>query len=54
MNILSLRYMKWVPNLGAILRLVLLGFFALLVIVSGLQHGFHGSLGGFSRPIRRS
>src|SRR5467141_608591 len=47
MNILSLRYMKWVPNLGAIARLTLLAFFALLVIVSGVQHGFHGSLGGF-------
>jgi amino acid transporter len=47
MNILSLRYMKWVPNIGAILRLALLAFFALLVVVSGIQHGFHGSLGGF-------
>jgi len=47
MNILSLRYMKWVPNIGAILRLALLAFFALLVVFSGVQHGFHGSLGGF-------
>src|SRR6266699_4005990 len=47
MNILSLRYMKWVPNLGAIIRLVLLAFFALLVIVSGTQNGFHGTLAGF-------
>lgn len=47
MNILSLRYMKWVPNLGAIFRLLLLGFFAVLVIGSGFSHGFHGSLGGF-------
>src|SRR6266581_3364442 len=47
MNILSLRYMKWVPNLGAIIRLVLLAFFALLVIVSGAQNGFHGTLAGF-------
>ncbi len=47
MNILSLRYMKWVPNLGAIVRLALLGFFAILVGVSGVQNGFHGSLGGF-------
>src|SRR5260370_9520952 len=47
MNILSLRYMKWVPNFGAILRLALLAFFALLVVASGIQHGFHGSLGGF-------
>jgi glutamate:GABA antiporter len=47
MNILSLRYMKWVPNLGAIARLALLAFFALLVVVSGSQHGFHGTLSGF-------
>jgi glutamate:GABA antiporter len=47
MNILSLRYMKWVPNLGAILRLALLAFFAVLVIISGIQHGFQGSLSGF-------
>src|SRR5438445_427260 len=32
MNILSLRYMKWVPNLGAIIRLALLAFFAQLAI----------------------
>lgn len=47
MNVLSLRYMKWVPNLGAILRLALLAFFAVLVVVSGVQHGFHGGMGGF-------
>src|SRR5437899_11924553 len=47
MNILSLRYMKWVPNLGAIIRLALLAFFALLVVVAGLTGGFHGGLGGF-------
>jgi amino acid transporter len=47
MNILSLRYMKWVPNLGAILRIALLAFFAILVVISGASHGFHGTLGGF-------
>src|SRR5258708_23898772 len=47
MNILSLRYMKWVPNLGAFVRLALLAFFAVLVGVSGIQHGFHGSIGAF-------
>jgi amino acid transporter len=47
MNILSLRYMKWVPNFGAILRLALLAFFAVLVIISGIQNGFKGSLSGF-------
>ena len=44
MNILSLRYMKWVPNLGAIIRLALLAFFAVLVLTSGIQHGFKGSI----------
>ena len=46
MNILSLRYMKWVPNVGAITRLVLLAFFALMVILAGTSHGFKGSLSG--------
>src|SRR5262252_2808998 len=40
MNILSLRYMKWVPNIGAIVRVVLLAAFAILVVISGIQHGF--------------
>src|SRR5207248_1146784 len=47
MNILSLRYMKWVPNLGAIIRLALLAFFAILVVIAGLKGGFQGGLGGF-------
>jgi amino acid transporter len=47
MNILSLRYMKWVPNLGAIVRLALIALFAIVVISSGVQHGFNGSLSGF-------
>src|SRR5258708_39044999 len=47
MNILSLRYMKWVPNFGAILRLALLASFALLAAISGVSHGFHGTLSGF-------
>jgi amino acid transporter len=46
MNILSLRSMKWVPNLGAIVKLALFALFAVLVVVTGTQHGFKGSLGG--------
>jgi glutamate:GABA antiporter len=46
-NILSLRQMKWVPNLGAIVRLTLLGIFGLLVIASGASKGFAGTLGGW-------
>ena len=46
-NILSLRYMKWVPNLGSIVRLSLLGLFAILVIVTLLAGKAQGSLGGW-------
>src|SRR5258708_8262998 len=38
--------MKWVPNFGAILRLALLAFFALLVVISGVSHGFGGTRSG--------
>jgi len=44
MNILSLKSMKWVPNWGAFLKIALLLLFALLVVVSGVQHGFKGSI----------
>jgi glutamate:GABA antiporter len=43
MNILSLRQMKWVPNLGSVVRIVLLVVFGLLVVgmvVQGKQKGY--------------
>ncbi|MFL5911614.1 MAG: APC family permease [Gaiellaceae bacterium] len=40
--IISLRYGKWIPNLGAILRGVVLGFFSLTVIIYGAKHGAAG------------
>jgi amino acid transporter len=40
--IVSLRYGKWIPNLGAILRGVVLGFFSLTVIIYGAKHGVAG------------
>ncbi len=40
--IASLRYGKWIPNFGAILRAVVLGFFSLTVIIYGIKHGFAG------------
>jgi len=46
-NILSLRYMKWVPNLGSIVRLSLLGVFAILVIVTLIQGKAQGGLSGW-------
>ncbi len=46
-NILSLRQMKWVPNLGAIVRLLLIALFGVLVIASGASKGFAGTLAGW-------
>jgi amino acid transporter len=40
--IVSLRYGKWIPNLGAFLRIALMGFFSLTVIIYGIRHGFAG------------
>src|SRR2546429_2926992 len=51
MNILSLRYMKWVPNLGAIVRLALIALFAVVVIISATQGNLKGSLNWFFPPL---
>jgi glutamate:GABA antiporter len=40
--IISLRYGKWIPNAGAILRGIVLGFFSLTMIVYGIKHGVAG------------
>ena len=40
--ILSFRVGKWVATIGAIARFVLLGFFVIVVVAYGSQHGFHG------------
>ena len=40
--IIALRYGKWIPNAGAILRGVVLGFFSLTVIIYGFKHGAAG------------
>jgi amino acid transporter len=49
--IISLRYGKWIPNLGAILRGLVLGFFSITMIVYGAKHGFSSFQGHFS-PTR--
>jgi amino acid transporter len=47
--IASLTYGKWIPNLGAIVRMLVLGFFTITVIVYAAKHGVHGlSAGNFS------
>jgi len=46
-NILSLRQMKWVPNLGTIVRLLLIALFGVLVVATGVSKGFAGTLSGW-------
>jgi amino acid transporter len=50
--IVSLRYGKWIPNAGAILRGVVLGFFSLTVIIYGMKHGVAGFQWGHISPTR--
>jgi amino acid transporter len=50
--IISLRYGKWIPNAGAILRAVVLGFFSLTVIIYGVKHGVAGFQWGQISPTR--
>ena len=50
--IASLRYGKWIPNLGAFLRFGTLGFFSITVVVYGAKHGFHGFSGHDAVPSK--
>ncbi len=50
--IASLRYGKWIPNAGAILRGVVLGFFSITVLIYGIRHGFAGFQWGHLSPTR--
>jgi amino acid transporter len=40
--IVSLRHGKWIPNVGAILRVAVLGFFTLTVCIYAAKHGVDG------------
>lgn len=48
--IVSLRRGKWIPNAGAIMRVIVLGFFSITVVIYAIEHGVHGvsSAGDFS------
>jgi amino acid transporter len=50
--IISLRYGKWIPNAGAILRGIVLGFFSLTVLIYGMKHGVAGFQFGQISPTR--
>src|SRR3954453_9073884 len=40
--IASLQRGKWIPNVGAFMRLFVMGFFTLTVIIYAIDHGVHG------------
>jgi glutamate:GABA antiporter len=46
--IVSFRVGKWVPTIGAFMRSVLLGFFALSVVIYAVKNGIHDTFGGSS------
>ena len=49
--ILSFKVGKWVATVGALARFLLLGFFTVIVIVYGVEHGFHGpSASSYLKP----
>lgn len=48
--IISLKHGKWLPSLGAILKILFLTFFIVVTLVYGLQHGFNGLDLGFFSP----
>jgi amino acid transporter len=40
--IVSLRRGKWIPNVGAIIRVAVLAFFSVTVLIYAIEHGVHG------------
>jgi amino acid transporter len=47
--IVSLRYGKWIPNVGAMVRLGVLALFSVTVLIYAIEHGVHGL--SFSHPF---
>jgi amino acid transporter len=50
--IVSLRQGKWIPNVGAFMRIIVLGFFTITVIIYGIEHGFAGFSASDLSPTR--
>src|SRR6201990_3514379 len=48
--ILSFGVGKWIPTIGAFVRIVVLGFFTLTVIIYAISHGVHGVGAGDFKP----
>ena len=50
--IVSLKQGKWIPNVGAFMRIIVLGFFTITVIIYGIEHGFAGFAASDLSPTR--
>ncbi len=48
--IISFRVGKWIPTLGAILKVALVAFFAVTVLIYGFDHGFQGIVASHLKP----
>jgi amino acid transporter len=50
--IVALRHGKWIPNVGAMVRIAVLGFFSLTVLIYAIKHGVHGYAAGDFSPTK--
>jgi len=50
--IVSLRRGKWIPNLGAFVRIGVLAFFSVTVLIYAIEHGVHGYAVGDFNPFQ--
>src|SRR5882762_7397064 len=48
--IVSLKHGKWIPNVGAIMRVIVLGFFSFTVVIYAIKHGVAGFSAGDLSP----
>jgi len=48
--IMALKFGKWVANVGAVIRVLLMAFFTLTVFIYAGEHGVHGFGGGAFKP----
>jgi amino acid transporter len=50
--IASLKRGKWIPNVGAVIRIGVLLFFSITVVIYAIEHGVHGYAAGDFNPFQ--
>ena len=50
--IVSLKRGKWIPNIGAFVRIGVLAFFSITVVIYAIEHGVHGYAAGKFNPFQ--